>query len=67
MTTGIDIGILIMRIPEVRNGRPCIVGTGITVRRIVGWYKLGFSPEEIADEKPADGAQGKGSIGGLWS
>jgi len=33
----------------VRGGRPRIAGTGVTVRRIVGWYKLGLSPEEIAD------------------
>ena len=46
----IDIGTLIVRTPEVRGGRPRIAGTGVTVRRIVGWYKLGLSPEEIADE-----------------
>jgi uncharacterized protein (DUF433 family) len=33
----------------MRGGRPRIAGTGVTVRRIVGWYKLGWSPEEIAD------------------
>jgi uncharacterized protein (DUF433 family) len=45
----VDIGTLIVRTPEVRGGRPRIAGTGVTVRRIVGWYKLGLSPEEIAD------------------
>lgn len=49
MATEVDIGTLIVRTPEVRGGRPRIAGTGVTVRRIVGWYKLGFSPEEIAD------------------
>jgi uncharacterized protein (DUF433 family) len=49
MGTVIDIGTLIVRTPEVRGGRPRIAGTGVTVRRIVGWYKLGLSPEEIAD------------------
>ena len=44
-----DIGALIVRTPDIRGGRPRIAGTGITVRRIVGWYKLGLSPEEIAD------------------
>jgi uncharacterized protein (DUF433 family) len=44
----IDIGTLIVRTPEIRGGRPRIAGTGVTVRRIVGWYKLGLSPEEIA-------------------
>jgi uncharacterized protein (DUF433 family) len=33
----------------MRGGRPRIAETGVTVRRIVGWYKLGWSPEEIAD------------------
>ena len=49
MATVVDIGTLITRSPDVRGGRPRIAGTGITVRRIVGWYKLGLSPEEIAD------------------
>ena len=44
-----DIGALIVRTPDIRGGRPRIAGTGITVRRIVGWYKLGLTPEEIAD------------------
>jgi len=45
-----DIGVLIVSTPEVRAGRPRIAGTGVTVARIVSWYKLGLSPEEIADE-----------------
>ena len=45
----IDIGTLITHNPKVRGGRPCIAGSGVTVQRIVGWYKLGLSPEEIAD------------------
>jgi uncharacterized protein (DUF433 family) len=49
MSTTIDIGALIVRSPEIRNGRPRIAGTGITVRRVVSWYKVGLSPEEIAD------------------
>ncbi len=48
-TTFVDVGTLIIRTPEIRGGRPRIAGTGITVQRIVGWYKLGLSPEEIAD------------------
>ena len=50
MSTMVDIGTLIVRSPEIRGGRPRIAGTGVTVHRIVGWYKLGLSPEEIADE-----------------
>ena len=49
MATGIDIGTLIVRTAEMRGGRPRVAGTGVTVRRIVGWYRLGLSPEEIAD------------------
>jgi uncharacterized protein (DUF433 family) len=44
----VDIGTLIERSPEIRNGRPCIAGTGVSVRRIAGWYNLGLTPEEIA-------------------
>ena len=51
MTTMItDIGALIVRSPEIRAGEPRIAETGVTVKRIVGWYKLGLSAEEIADE-----------------
>ncbi len=49
MHTVTDIGSLIIRSPEIRSGRPRIAGTGVTVRRIVGWYKLGLNPEEIGD------------------
>ena len=48
MRTTVDIGTLIETSPEIRKGRPCIAGTGVTVRRIVGWYNLGLAPEEIA-------------------
>ena len=50
MATVTDIGSLIVRTPEIRGGRPRIAGTGITVRRVVGWYKLGLRPEKIADQ-----------------
>ena len=52
MSTPTDIGTLIVRSPEIRGGRPRIAGIGVTVRRIIGWYKLGLSPEEIATEIP---------------
>jgi uncharacterized protein (DUF433 family) len=45
----VKIGSLITRTPRVCGGRPRIAGTGVSVRRIVVWYKLGFVPEEIAD------------------
>jgi len=44
-----DIGTLIACSPDVRGGRPCIAGTGVTVQRVAVWYKLGYDPEEIAD------------------
>ena len=47
MATTVDIGTLIERSPEIRKGRPCIAGTGVTVRRIAGWHNLGLTPEEI--------------------
>jgi uncharacterized protein (DUF433 family) len=47
-----DIGSLIVRSDDVRGGRPRVAGTGVTVRRIVGWYKQGLSPEEITTEIP---------------
>ena len=47
-TATVEIGTLIVRTSDVRGGRPRIAGTGVTVQRIVGWYKLGLSPEEIA-------------------
>jgi uncharacterized protein (DUF433 family) len=48
MPAVVDIGTLIERSSEIRNGRPCIAGTGVTVRRIAGWHNLGLTPEEIA-------------------
>ena len=44
-----DIGTLIKTLPEIRGGRPCIAGTGVSVHRIAIWYKMGLSPEEIVD------------------
>src|SRR5688572_4100432 len=52
MSTPTDIGTLIVRSPEIRGGRPRIAGTGVTVQRIASWYRLGLSPEEIANEIP---------------
>lgn len=45
----VDIGTLIVSSPDIRGGRPRIAGTGVTVRRIASWYKLGLNAEEIAD------------------
>lgn len=45
--TTIEIGTLITRDTNIRGGKPIISGTGLTVNRIVSWYKLGLTPEEI--------------------
>lgn len=49
MSSVVDIGSLIARDPSIRGGRPFVAGTGTTVQRIVTWYKLGLTSEEIAD------------------
>ncbi len=49
MAVATNIGTFIVQTSEIRGGRPRVAGTGVTVRRIVGWYKLGLSPEEIAE------------------
>ena len=46
----VTIDSLIACAPGVRDGRPHIAGTGITVHRIVRWYKQGLTAEQIADE-----------------
>ena len=50
MSTATDIGSLITQTPGICGGRPRIAGTGVSVQRIVGWYKMGRMPEEIADQ-----------------
>ena len=47
-----EIGTLIDREPGIRGGRPKIAGTGLSVRRVVGWYKMGMTPEDISLEYP---------------
>ena len=50
MTSPVEIGTLLDRDPAIRAGRPKIVGTGVTVMRVAGWYKMGLTPEEIATQ-----------------
>ncbi len=52
MAAATDIGTLITRSPDIRNGRARIAGTGVTVQRVVTWYKLGLAPEAIQSEIP---------------
>ena len=41
---------LIISSSDIRQGKPRIAGTSITVHRIAIWYKLGYSAEEIVDQ-----------------
>ncbi|MGA3025337.1 MAG: DUF433 domain-containing protein [Bryobacteraceae bacterium] len=50
MLDAVEIGSLIDRDPAIRAGRPKIAGTGVTVMRVAGWYKMGLTPEEIATQ-----------------
>jgi len=36
----------------IRSGKPCIVGTRITVADILGWLAAGMSMEEIEEDFP---------------
>ena len=47
MPATIEIGSLLDRSPEIKNNRPRIAGTGVTVRRIAQYNNLGFTAEEI--------------------
>ncbi len=52
MIDTVNIGTLIDRSPGIHNNRPKIAGTGVTVRRIAGWYIGGCTPEEIVRKIP---------------
>lgn len=45
MSTEIDT--LLTSTPNIRNGQPCISGTGISVHRIALLHNLGHSTEDI--------------------
>ena len=45
---------MIVSDPRLHDGQPVIAGTGIAVRTVVGYYKLGLTPEELADELGLD-------------
>ena len=50
--TQVEIGGMISFTPGIKGGTPHIAETGVTVRTVVRWYKLGMSPEEIAADYP---------------
>jgi uncharacterized protein (DUF433 family) len=50
MATVTDIGSLISGHPGIHSGRPCIAGTGVTVRRVAVLHNMGETPEEIASD-----------------
>ena len=52
MATVTDIGTLLTQSQGICGGRLRIAGTGVSVRRIAVWYKLGNTPEEIAAQIP---------------
>jgi len=46
-------GTLVNQFPNLHHSlRYYLAGTGTTVRRIVGWYQLGLSADEIAHQFP---------------
>ncbi len=38
--------------PNIRFGRPCILGTRISVYDVLGWLSIGMSHEEIIEDFP---------------
>lgn len=38
--------------PEIRFGKPCIIGTRIAVQDILGWLASGMSVESILEDFP---------------
>lgn len=38
--------------PSIRFGRPCIIGTRISVYDVLGWLALGMTHEEILEDFP---------------
>jgi uncharacterized protein (DUF433 family) len=51
ISTGVEIGSLIYKRPDIHDGRPSISGTGISVQNIAILHNQGAYPEEIARRK----------------
>lgn len=54
MLTSPTLADLIVENTPLHQGQPTIAGTGVAVRTIVGYYKLGYTPEETAAEMMLD-------------
>ena len=50
--TPVDVATLIYSRPDLRGGRPCLAGTGMTVRAVAAYHIQGMSAEEILEEFP---------------
>jgi uncharacterized protein (DUF433 family) len=50
MAATVDIGSLISRRSDFKGGDAYVSGTGLRVKSIVAHYKVGDTPEEIADQ-----------------
>lgn len=48
MAASVDIGTLISKRPDFKNGDAYVTGTGVRVKRIVIYDRMGYLPEQIA-------------------
>lgn len=48
----VDYKLFIKIDPEIRFGKPCIIGTRISVYDVIGWLSVGMSFDEIVEDFP---------------
>ncbi len=56
-TSTVDIGTLIVRDPALHDGKPCLAGTGTTVKEIIARHQRGLSVADILATAPHLDAQ----------